>query len=175
MAKKTAVLAVNPVNGSGLFQYLESFYENNVPFTVFAVADTKEITTNSGIELVADKVIADLKGIEDEYEALVFACGDAMPMFNENADKKYNRDLMEVISVFGKKKKFIIGHCVGGLLFDLAGIAAGKKLALHPFVKSAVNTAVATDEDYVVDGNFFTAKNENSLNKLIDKVVDVLK
>ena len=26
MAKKVAVLAVNPVNGCGLFQYLETFY-----------------------------------------------------------------------------------------------------------------------------------------------------
>ena len=28
MAKKVAVLVVNPVNGSGLFQYLETFFEN---------------------------------------------------------------------------------------------------------------------------------------------------
>ena len=28
MAKKVAVLAVNPVNGFGLFQYLETFFEN---------------------------------------------------------------------------------------------------------------------------------------------------
>lgn len=30
MAKRVAVLAVNPVNGLGLFQYLESFYENQI-------------------------------------------------------------------------------------------------------------------------------------------------
>ena len=30
MAKKVAVLAVNPVNGCGLFQYLEAFFENGV-------------------------------------------------------------------------------------------------------------------------------------------------
>ena len=32
MAKKVAVLVVNPVNGSGLFQYLETFFENGIPF-----------------------------------------------------------------------------------------------------------------------------------------------
>ena len=47
MAKKVAVLAVNPVNGCGLFQYLETFFEN-------------------------------LKGHEDEFDAMVFSCGDAM-------------------------------------------------------------------------------------------------
>ena len=31
MAKKVAVLAVNPVNGFGLFQYLEAFFENGIP------------------------------------------------------------------------------------------------------------------------------------------------
>lgn len=31
MAKKVAVLAVNPVNGFGLFQYLEAFFEMVYP------------------------------------------------------------------------------------------------------------------------------------------------
>ena len=38
MAKKTAVVAVNPVNGMGLFQYLETFFENKIPCTVFALS-----------------------------------------------------------------------------------------------------------------------------------------
>ena len=75
MAKKVAVLAVNPVNGCGLFQYLETFFENG---KVFAVSNTKEIRTNSGIALIADDVIANLKGHEDEFDAMVFSCGDAM-------------------------------------------------------------------------------------------------
>ena len=50
MAKKVAVLAVNPVNGFGLFQYLEAFFENAISYKVYAVAETKEIKTNSGID-----------------------------------------------------------------------------------------------------------------------------
>ena len=53
MAKKVAVLAVNPVNGCGLFQYLEAFFENGISYKVFAVSDTKEIKTNSGISPVS--------------------------------------------------------------------------------------------------------------------------
>ena len=56
MAKKVAVVAVNPVNGFGLFEYLETFYENGIPCKVFAVANSKEIKSNSGIALVADDV-----------------------------------------------------------------------------------------------------------------------
>ena len=37
------------------------------------MAETKEIKTNSGIELVADDVIANLIGHEDDFDALVFA------------------------------------------------------------------------------------------------------
>lgn len=79
MAKKVAVLAVNPVNGCGLFQYLEAFFENGISYKVFAVSNTKEIRTNSGIALIADDVIANLKGHEDEFDAMVFSCGDAIP------------------------------------------------------------------------------------------------
>lgn len=64
MAKKVAVLAVNPVNGFGLFQYLESFFENGITYKVYAVADSKEIKTNSGIALTVDDVIANLKGMK---------------------------------------------------------------------------------------------------------------
>ena len=58
MSKKTAVLAVNPVNGMGLFQYLEAFHENEIPYTLFAVADVPAIRTNSGVALTADDAIA---------------------------------------------------------------------------------------------------------------------
>ena len=92
MAKKVAVLAVNPVNGAGLFQYLEAFYENKIPYRVYAVANTKEIKSNSGITLIADDVIANLKGHEDKFDALVFACGDAVPVLRENAEMPYNID-----------------------------------------------------------------------------------
>ena len=100
MTKKVAVLAVNPVNGCGLFQYLEAFFENGIAYKVFAVADRKEIKTNSGIALTADDVVANLKGHEDEYDALVFACGDAVPVFQQNADKPYNVTMLEIIKIF---------------------------------------------------------------------------
>ena len=53
MAKKVAVLAVNPVNGFGLFQYLESFFENGITYKVYAVADSKEMNTTQWYSLVA--------------------------------------------------------------------------------------------------------------------------
>lgn len=175
MAKKVAVLAVNPVNGFGLFEYLESFFENNIPYKTFAVADSKEIKTNSGISITLDDVIANLKGKEDEFDAVVFACGDAIPKLQENIDKSYNKDLMEVLSNFGKKGKLLIGHCGAGFLFDQLGLAGDKVIAVHPYVKPAIQNAKATDAGCEVDGNVYTAQTENTLNALIPKVLDALK
>lgn len=175
MAKKTAVLAVNPVNGMGLFQYLEAFYENKIPYTLFAVADTTAIRTNSGVALTADRVIADLKGHEEEFDAVVFACGDAVPVFAEHAGEPYNRDLMEVLKRFGALGRVMIGHCGAGLLFDFAGITAGRRLAVHPMVQGAVKSGTATDAPFEVDGNFFTAQQEHTLPAMIDRVVEALR
>ena len=175
MKKKVAVVAVNPVNGSGLFQYLEAFFENGITYTVFAVSDSKEIKTNSGITLFADDVIANLKGHEDEYEALVFACGDAVPVFAQNAEKAYNQDLLSVIGAFAQKGKKMIGHCAAALLFEIAGVSEGKKVSVHPLAKPAIQKGIATDDDSTIDGNFFTAKEENHIWTMMPEVIKALK
>lgn len=175
MAKKVAVLAVNPVNGFGLFQYLETFFENGISYKVFAVADSKEIKTNSGITLFADDVVANLKGHEDEYDALVFACGDAVPVFQQNADKPYNVTMLEVIKTFGEKGKIMIGHCAAAMMFDIAGVTKGKKVAIHPLAKGAIQNGEATDSQSEVDGNFYTAQEENYIWTMMPKVIAALK
>lgn len=175
MAKKVAVLAVNPVNGLGLFQYLETFFENKIPYKVYAVAGSKEIKTNSGITLIADDVIANLKGHADDYDALVFACGDAIPVFNDHAGEPYNLDLMEIIKTFGEKKKIMIGHCAAAMMFDFTGITQGKKLAVHPLAKPAIQNGEATDDKYQIDGNFYTAQDESTIWTLLPQLIEVLK
>lgn len=175
MAKHVAVLAVNPVNGFGLFQYLEAFYENGISYKVFAVADTPDIKTNSGVALCADDVIAHLKGQADAYDALVFACGDAVPVFGENASKPYNVLLLEVIKEFGEKGKIMIGHCAASMIFEFAGITEGKKLAVHPLAKPAIRKGNATDEKFEIDGNFYTAQTENTLCTMMPQVLEALK
>ena len=97
MSKRVAVLAVNPVNGFGLFQYLEAFYENKIEYKVYAVSDTVDIRTNSGIAIKTDDTIAHLKGHSDDFDALVFSCGDAVPVFAEHASEEYNVVLLDVI------------------------------------------------------------------------------
>jgi putative intracellular protease/amidase len=175
MAKKIAVLVVNPVNGSGLFQYLEAFFENNIPYRTFAVAETTEVRTNSGVRLHTDDTVASLKGNENDYDALVFACGNAMPKFSENADKPFNQDLLAVIKSFAEKGKILAGHCVAALLYDISGTGKGRRVALHPFVKASVHSCIGTDEKSVIDGNFYTAQTENSIPLLLPGLLEALK
>lgn len=175
MAKKVAVLAVNPVNGLGLFQYLESFFENRIFYNVYAVAESPEIKTNSGITLKADDVIANLKGREDEFDALVFACGDAVPVFNNYANEPYNIRLLEELKIFADKGKILVGHCAAGIMFELAGITQGKKIAIHPLAKPAIQKGQATDNPSEIDGNFFTAQDENHIWTMIPQLIEALK
>jgi putative intracellular protease/amidase len=175
MTKKVAVLVVNPVNGAGLFQYLEAFYENGIPFRTFAVAESTLVKTNSGMGLQTNDFVASLKGREGDYDALVFACGDAMIKFSENTGKQFNQDMLTVVKNFSNKGKMLIGHCAAALLFDHLGIGIGKQVALHPFVKSAVKGCIGTDEKTVIDGNLYTAQTENAIPLLIPDLLKVLK
>lgn len=177
MAKKTAILAVDPVNGFGLFQYLEAFYENQIPYKVFAVADSVEIKSNSGLKITADDVVANLKSKADEYDALVFACGDAIPKFADNAGKQYNLDMLEVMREFAAKGKLMIGHCAAAMLYENLGLIDGRKVAAHPYIKSvgAITKGIVTDAPAEIDGNFYTAQTENTLNELMPELIKVLK
>ncbi|MCC8146674.1 MAG: DJ-1/PfpI family protein [Bacteroidales bacterium] len=175
MKKKVAVLVVDPVNGSGLFQYLEAFFENGISFKTFAVSETVQVKTNSGIKIETDDVVANLKGHENEYDALVFACGDAIPKFNENAGKQFNQDMLAVMKNFNDKNKILAGHCAAALLFDKLEIGKGKKVALHPFIKTVVQNSIGTDEKYVVADNIYTAQTEDTISGLLPELLKVLK
>lgn len=175
MEKKVAVIAFNPVNGLGLFQYLETFFENKIPYKTFAISDSKDIKTNSGISITLDDIIANLKGHENEYDALVFSCGDAMLTFADNADKQYFKDMFEVIHKFNELNKIIAGHCAAAVMFENAGIIEGKKVALHPYAKPAISKGIATDEKYIIDKNIYTAQTENTIWTLMPELLKALK
>ncbi|MDR1792002.1 MAG: DJ-1/PfpI family protein [Bacteroidales bacterium] len=175
MPKKAAIVVVNPVNGLGLFQYLEPFYESGIVYKTYAVGQVRDVKSNSGILLQTDDIIGNLRGEEAEYDALVFACGDAMPKFGLSMQLSENQDLITVVKNFGLKRKLMVGHCVAALVFDIAAVAEGKRVACHPLVKTAIKTAIATDEKAVIDGNLYTAQNENYISAIMPTLLESLK
>lgn len=167
MGKKVAVLVPNPVNGYGLFAYLETFFEKGVEYKTFAVNSTKSVKTNSGLTLELDGVIGDLKGHEAEYDGVVFACGDAIKEFAKHMEEKEYKDMFEVIAKFNELNKKLAGHCAAGMVFEIAGVLKDKKVALHPYAKSGINSGIATDNSSMISQNVFTAKTEESALEMI--------
>jgi protease I len=174
MAKHIAILAVNPVNGYGLFQYLEAFYEHSISYKVFSVAEETQIRTNSGIRIETDDVVANLKGHAEEYDGLVFACGDAIPVFKKHTSEPYYTDMFQVMREFAEKHKLMIGHCAAALLFEKAGITNNVKLSVHPMAKPAISKGIATDNLATIDNNFYTAQDEHSISAFLPQLLDVL-
>jgi putative intracellular protease/amidase len=82
---------------------------------------------------------------------------------------------MEVIKTFGDKGKIMIGHCAGAMMFAFTGITKGKKVAVHPLAKPAIQNGIATDEKSEIDGNFFTAQDENTIWTMLPQVIEALK
>ena len=93
----------------------------------------------------------------------------------QRAGEPWNRDLMEVLKTFGETGKPMIGHCAAGMMFGFAGVAAGRRVAVHPMAKAAVTGPVATDAPFEIDGNFFTAQEEHAIPAMIGRVVEALK
>ena len=62
-----------------------------------------------------------------------------------------------------------------GRCSDNLGIARGRRVALHPFLKTVVRECIPTDDKAVVDGNFYTAQTENTLSELMPRVLQALK
>ena len=114
-------------------------------------------------------------GIFADLKKYRYSCGDAVPVFQQNADKPYNVDLMQVIKTFGDKGKMMIGHCAGAMMFDFTGITKGKKVAVHPLAKPAIQNGTATDKKSEIDGNFFTAQDENTIWTMMPQVIEALK
>ena len=69
----------------------------------------------------------------------------------------------------------MIGHCAAALMFEKAGITQGKKVAVHPLAKPAIQNGIATDNPIETDGNFYTAQDENKLALLLPSILSALK
>lgn len=171
MKKKVAIIAPNPVNGMGLFEYLETFFENKIAYSTFAIYSSNEIKTNSGISIHLDGTISDLLNKTNEYDALLFACGDAIPTLNDNIGETYWQEAFQVIKSFNDAGKLLIGHCGASLIFEIAGVTEGKKLALHYLARPAIKNGIATEEEIYVDQNILSAECEHAIRKLIPEIL----
>ena len=50
----------------------------------------------------------------------------------------------------------------------------GKRLAVHPLAKPAIQKGIATNDAVTIDGNFYTAQDEHAIPQLIPCLLEVL-
>ena len=82
---------------------------------------------------------------------------------------------VQMLNRFGESGRLMIGHCAAGLMFGFAGTAKGRRVAVHPMARAAVQGPVATENATEVDGNFYTAQDEHAIPALIDRIVEALR
>ena len=60
--------------------------------------------------------------------------------------------------------------------FRISGvpITEGRKLAVHPLAKPAIQKGIPTDEAFTIDGNFYTAQCEHSISSFLPELLKAL-
>ena len=71
--------------------------------------------------------------------------------------------------------KIFVGHCGGGLIYDIAGVTNGKRIATHPYVQANVQNGIATGKTSEIDGNLFTAQDEKNIGEMLPDLIARLK
>lgn len=158
-SKRIAVLVWDGVLTSDITAPIEVFgaasrkaWFSSYEITVVAVGKNKTITTEEGLRVVADAVIADIK---DTDVLIVPSAYDMKPLLT-------NADLVGFIGATAKRASWMASNCSGAFLLAEAGIlddknattwAGGEKelQATYPKVKVQVN------QNVVIDGNVMTS------------------
>ena len=66
-------------------------------------------------------------------------------------------------------------YIVGIILMLQLYVVALSKWYFHPLAKPAIQNGTATDEKSEIDGNFFTAQDENTIWTMMPQVIKALK
>ena len=152
---------------SGLFPDKQKDFVFNISENdTVLVKEIKRGIDQRDIEKLATSIVDTLAG-EHYIKAVV---GIGTPISNVKdlaASFKEAQIAMEVGKVFDTEQAIIS--------YDNLGIARGRRVALHPFLKTVVRECIPTDDKAVVDGNFYTAQTENALSELMPQVLQALK
>ena len=139
-------------------------------FETHAVSLTGELVTGAhGMRLMADRIL-DSEGFRD-YDMIVLPGGWGAAD-NMAADAR----LTELLRWYAAQpEKYVAAMCAAPGVLARAGITAGKRLAVHPLAKPAIQTGQATDGKSEIDGNFYTAQDENTLWTMMPQLIEALK
>ena len=116
-----------------------------------SVTGSLSVTGSHGIEVKADKLLADVKF--DDMDMLVLPGGMPGTTNLEKTDK-----LMEQIRAFDAAGKFISAICAAPGVFGRAGLLQGKKACVFPGLEGELKGADVQMTETTVDGHILTSR-----------------
>lgn len=129
-------------------------YLRRVDIEVDMVSITKktEVVGAHNIKVLADKVIEDIKDLND-YHGLVIPGG--LPGATNLRD---NKDVIEIVKDMNGKDKLIGAICAGPIVLERAGIIKDKNVTSYPGFEDQLTSSSYIQESVVRDGNIITSR-----------------
>lgn len=138
--------------------------------TVFVSADDNEyITSAQDVVVKADKKLSEVEDCTD-------IDGIFIPGGIPNAPKlRDNERVINLIKRLHSEGKLVATICAGPMVFEKAGILAGRKATIYPGLESHILSADVSERIVVRDGNIITAQGPAISPIIAFEVVEYLK
>lgn len=124
----------------------------DIEVDMVSITQKTEVVGAHSIKVLADKVIEDIKDLND-YHGLVIPGG--LPGATNLRD---NKDVIEIIKDMNGKDKLIGAICAGPIVLERAGIIKDKNVTSYPGFEDQLTSSSYIQESVVRDGNIITSR-----------------
>lgn len=140
-----------------------------IEIDLVSIEDQLELTTQSNIKIVSDKLISDVN--LSDYSFLVIPGGKAV--FNTHLDSKITKD---VVDYFYNNNLLIASICAAPMILGKYGYLDGKNFICFPSCEESIpNGILNNDKRVVVDENIITSKAAGTTFDFAYEIVKYLK
>ena len=147
---KVALLLANGFETIEALTTVDVLRRANVQCDTFGVEE-KEIVSSHNISVKADKLFS-FEEVK-EYDFLVLPGG-----LKGAETLRDTEEVIELIKLFNKEKKYIAAICAAPIALGRAGITEGKEMVCYPGMEENLVGALIKNEGVVVFNNIITAK-----------------
>ena len=123
----------------------------NIEVDMVSITDDKKVKGAHGIEVSADKVIADIDA--DGYDGLVIPGG--MPGATNLRD---DERVISMVKTMNEASKMIAAICAGPIVLDKAGIIKNRRVTSYPGFEDQLKEVIYKEVAVVRDRNIITSR-----------------
>ncbi len=122
-----------------------------IEVSIVSVTGNPEIVSSRAIRVIADGKIEDVKTNPEQWDGVI------LPGGQPNADNlRENANVIEIVKAFYNAGKLTCAICAAPIVFEKAGILAGKKSTCYPGCFVNEDTCGYTGVSVEKDGNIIT-------------------